>query len=109
MFCGIGLDCGLRFGKAVGCGKIERQLLETQPHDMAVRIDKAGQHRRAACVMAEIQLLGQFVLFGQQRGDLAVLADENGIKADDLTVFVERDAVDIFDQTIGQRRAGERQ
>ena len=42
------------------------------------------------------------VLFGEQFSHLTISAHKHGIKADDLAIIVERNAVDIFNQPFGE-------
>ena len=64
---------------------------------MAMCVNQTGQQCCAASVQPEIELLGQLFLFGEEFSDLAVAADKHRVKTDDLAVFIERDAVDVFD------------
>ena len=102
----IGLNRGLRFGKAIGSGQIERQQLKAKAHDMAVRINQARQQGCAAPIEAEIELLGKPVFLGQQLGDFAIRAHQHRVEPDDLAVLIKRDAVDILDQSVGTCRCG---
>ena len=105
----IGLYRGLRFGKAIGCGQIERQQLKAKAHDMAVRVNQSGQHGCAASIKAEIELLGKSVFLGQQLRDFAIRAHQHCVEPDDLAVLIKRDAIYILDQSVGTCRCGKRE
>ena len=104
---GIFADRRLRFGKAAGVRQVEQHELKAQPHDMAMRVDQAGNERAALSVFLEIGAFGALVLAVEQLFHLALRVDHEAGEADELAILVERDAVDIVDERIGVRGGGE--
>ena len=109
IFGGICLYRGLRFGKAICSGQIERQQLKAKAHDMAMRVNQSGQHGCAASIKAEIELLGKLIFLGQQLRDFAICAHEHRVEPDDLAVLIKRYAIYILDQSVGTCRCGKRE
>src|SRR3546814_3752257 len=85
----------------------EQHQLETQPHDMAVRVDQSGDEGLALAILFEVGAFGALVLAVEQLLDLAFAIDDEPGEADELAVLVERDAVDVVDQRVGVRGGGE--
>ncbi len=74
---------------------------------MTVRVDQPRHQMAAFTVIAVGQaFLGALVPFRQQRLYMAVVADHDAGKADDLAICVDREAVDIVDQPVGQDGRG---
>ena len=46
-------------------------------------------------------MFGKLILFGEQLRHLTVATQQHGVKADDLAILVERDAVNVFDKPVG--------
>ncbi len=72
---------------------------------MAVRIDDARHQSSAFAVELVVELFGALVAALEQGLHLAVVVDDQPGKVDHLALGVERHAVDVFDQPIGERRS----
>ena len=113
---GIGRNLRLCIGKARRAREVERHQLEAKAHHMAVRIDEAGQQRPPLPVEPIVEGFGRgllvlLLLFGvaqrlvgaDQADNLAIGADDHAGEADDLSLAVEREAVDVLDERVRER------
>ena len=74
-----------------------------------MRVDQPGKHSAALEVEPEIDLARPRVALAEQRDDLAIIADQQAGEALKLARPVDRQAVGIVEQCIGQRWGGKRQ
>src|SRR3546814_7770827 len=89
IFGGIFADRRLRFGEAVRIRQVEQHQLETQPHDMAVRVDQSGDEGLALAILFEVGAFGALVLAVEQLLDLAFAIDDAPGESDELGALVE--------------------
>ena len=104
---GIGGDPLLRLGERVGVGKVELQRAHAEAHDMAVRVDQAGDQRPAAAVEQETRAVRPRVAALVELPHPAVVADPQSVEAEQVAVLADRVAVDIVDQHVGQSGCGD--
>ncbi len=88
------------------CPKGRAAAAEAQRHDMAVRVDHAGDHRLAGHVGPPVEVLlpGPRLAAREQPHHLALAREEDAAEAHHLAPGVERHAVDVVDQRVGVRR-----
>ncbi len=106
---GISADPRLRLGQAGGVGKVELQRAHAEPHDVAVRVDQAGDQGAAAAVEQVTGALRPPVAALEQLLDPPVLADPDRAEPEQPPVLAQRVAVDVLDQDVGQGRGGDEQ
>jgi hypothetical protein len=104
IFGGIFGQPNLRFGQRARAGQVQGQRVETQPHQMYMRIHHARNHGTPAPVHPVIDFFGRFVAAFQQLDDLAIIADHHAGELRNLAVAGEGQAVDVHDQRVRRRR-----
>nr|ADO19100.1 brefeldin A esterase [Nostoc flagelliforme str. Sunitezuoqi] len=72
-----------------------------------MRVDHAGHEHAPLHVRAPVELLGPLVALAQQLRHLAVQRHQQAAEAHHPARLVERDAVDVVDQRVGESGAGE--
>ena len=87
--------------------QVERGQLKPKTHDMAVRIDQAGNDRFTFGVKTVVRSFRPFVAGLKRACDFAINRDDQAIKAREFARFVKRDSVHIVDQAVGISGGGD--
>ena len=103
---GVFGDLRLSFGQRAGARQVDRQEAEPEAHHVGMRVDQAGNDRAAAAVLAEIGARRALPSL-HELANLAVVVDQHRTEAGDRAVAVDREAVDVVDQGVGERGGGQ--
>src|SRR5690606_28599860 len=94
-------DLRLRFRERIRVRQVQRDRREAETHDVAMRIDHAGNDEAAIAVDLEVDVARALVAAVEHVLDAPVVANHQAGEVIDLAVLVDRDALDVVDQRVG--------